>query len=814
LLTVRKEDEYEVSSLALVQGGFVGQLISCGLMSFIDCDYMRNLSMIGIEGLQIMKWFRILHCKQYLIRIVALGCLSVCIPIILIGAVYYHYAEQSVSKQIVDEAESSLLLSKDRVERILQGLELDSYRLATNSIVKNSINDSNFGDDLIGHGNIINLLEVTKNANDFISDIIYFNKQFRAVLSNKFGYITEKLYPDDQVIQAAMGLDQPARWVYLPYGKQMGYLSYVLHLPLMTKTEHTGGFIMIHANTQEISNYLVSSLSFSLKVSFLVLDDQNQYLLGTGEFSLNGDNESSIHVPVIRSIIGSKDHAGHLFDNSKALYAFFKSSLGRTYILKIPHTEITSNLKWNRMFFFITLSFFLGLGLLLTLVASLSAYKPIQQLLALGKKFYGGKAAQQQEKNEISFIRQCLNELKEKSDKLTETIDHLNPALIEQFFQKLIEENTVIERLVSENEHIRKFTAHSEYTILVVTVSDLHKDGRFSSNDQCILTFIIKNVMKELLEKEAHLTGSILQDSKGRGIAVLYGDDDMPPDDFLQAVKNYANKISSSIKQYLKLNVYIGVGNVYKNFTDISASYREALLALQKRIYRDYDSVLYITDSLPRTGTYYYPFHLKQTVVDTLAEGDYAKAEKSLNEYIRALRASESYEIVSHGYNALLYAIMDSLERKYEAEYLQLLDLRLFEQLQERKTPREVFDWFVEYLFPMYRKIQERHSNVHEIIQRVRRYIIDHVSEDLSLTHIAEIAGVSPSHLSRLFKKEMGISFLDYVLECKIREAMRMMDETDMSISEIAAKIGYSDRNFSRIFQKFMHMTPGQYRAM
>lgn len=72
---------------------------------------------------------------------------------------------------------------------------------------------------------------------------------------------------------------------------------------------------------------------------------------------------------------------------------------------------------------------------------------------------------------------------------------------------------------------------------------------------------------------------------------------------------------------------------------------------------------------------------------------------------------------------------------------------------------------------------------------------------------------MSPSHLSRLFKKETGVSFLEYLQECKIREAARLLNETDETIGEIAATIGYSERNLTRMFQKHTHMTPGQYRA-
>lgn len=85
----------------------------------------------------------------------ALGCFSVCIPIILIGTVYYRYAERMTLNQIEDEADSSLMLSQDRVEKILQALELDSYRLATSKIVQDSLDNSHFDEDLILHGDFI-----------------------------------------------------------------------------------------------------------------------------------------------------------------------------------------------------------------------------------------------------------------------------------------------------------------------------------------------------------------------------------------------------------------------------------------------------------------------------------------------------------------------------------------------------------------------------------------------------------------------------------------------------------------------------------
>ncbi|MBB6733480.1 enolase C-terminal domain-like protein [Cohnella zeiphila] len=57
--------------------------------------------------------------------------------------------------QIEDEADSSLMFSQDRVEKILQALELDSYRLVTSKIVQDSLDNSHFDKDLILHGDFI-----------------------------------------------------------------------------------------------------------------------------------------------------------------------------------------------------------------------------------------------------------------------------------------------------------------------------------------------------------------------------------------------------------------------------------------------------------------------------------------------------------------------------------------------------------------------------------------------------------------------------------------------------------------------------------
>ncbi|HYX51573.1 MAG TPA: helix-turn-helix transcriptional regulator, partial [Ktedonobacteraceae bacterium] len=70
-----------------------------------------------------------------------------------------------------------------------------------------------------------------------------------------------------------------------------------------------------------------------------------------------------------------------------------------------------------------------------------------------------------------------------------------------------------------------------------------------------------------------------------------------------------------------------------------------------------------------------------------------------------------------------------------------------------------------------------------------------------------------PSYLSRVFKKEMGITLTDYINKLRIEEAKYMLDHRNISVSEAALSVGFNDPNyFSKVFTKLEHMAPHDYR--
>lgn len=99
------------------------------------------------------------------------------------------------------------------------------------------------------------------------------------------------------------------------------------------------------------------------------------------------------------------------------------------------------------------------------------------------------------------------------------------------------------------------------------------------------------------------------------------------------------------------------------------------------------------------------------------------------------------------------------------------------------------------------------------VLRTAKKYIRDHLTENLSLTEVAEKAGVSTAYLSSLFSQHMGCGFVDYLNKARIDYATYYMENGEMKIYEIAFKAGFRDEKyFYRVFKKVTGQSPSEYR--
>lgn len=98
------------------------------------------------------------------------------------------------------------------------------------------------------------------------------------------------------------------------------------------------------------------------------------------------------------------------------------------------------------------------------------------------------------------------------------------------------------------------------------------------------------------------------------------------------------------------------------------------------------------------------------------------------------------------------------------------------------------------------------------LVDSAKKIIEKNFAGDISLEQVAKHVHLSPAYLSELFKKETGMSFIDYKTIIRIEYAKKLL-ETSMSISEISGKVGYSDpKYFSKLFKKITGKTIFEFR--
>ena len=84
---------------------------------------------------------------------------------------------------------------------------------------------------------------------------------------------------------------------------------------------------------------------------------------------------------------------------------------------------------------------------------------------------------------------------------------------------------------------------------------------------------------------------------------------------------------------------------------------------------------------------------------------------------------------------------------------------------------------------------------------------------ELSLKSLASQLGFSPSYLSVLIKKELGLPFQDYLMQERMKKAKLLLLTTDLKIYEIAEQVGFEDMNyFSQRFKQVVGLTPRQFK--
>lgn len=122
----------------------------------------------------------------------------------------------------------------------------------------------------------------------------------------------------------------------------------------------------------------------------------------------------------------------------------------------------------------------------------------------------------------------------------------------------------------------------------------------------------------------------------------------------------------------------------------------------------------------------------------------------------------------------------------------------------------------IEIIIQILRKISENSvTSEHPCVKTILEHINNKYMTRLSLSEISKELNYSSAYLSRLFKKQTGMSFAEFLQKKRIENSCRLLLSSDKKVSEIASMVGYSDlKSFQSAFKKNIGMPPKTYQKI
>jgi len=113
------------------------------------------------------------------------------------------------------------------------------------------------------------------------------------------------------------------------------------------------------------------------------------------------------------------------------------------------------------------------------------------------------------------------------------------------------------------------------------------------------------------------------------------------------------------------------------------------------------------------------------------------------------------------------------------------------------------------------KRTQDRDRTAHSSVVRAKAFIHDQYDRSLSLDQIAAVAGVTPEHLVRLFRKEEAATPMQYLWKYRMHHAIELLEQTGLSVAEIAERTGFKTvQHLSNMIKKHKGRCPSDIRQM
>lgn len=193
------------------------------------------------------------------------------------------------------------------------------------------------------------------------------------------------------------------------------------------------------------------------------------------------------------------------------------------------------------------------------------------------------------------------------------------------------------------------------------------------------------------------------------------------------------------------------------------------------------------------------------------------------NQIMNLLRFAEQEQYLTISYmQMLIHSFMEACSIACYEQKQNLSDLFdkkfSYEQMLNAWSSVDELEKGVDVVLSRYTRIlfgggEEASYSAQERVQEIIRYLEENMDRMISRREAAKYVFLNEDYFSRIFRKETGIGYKEYVLKQKVDYAKKLLKSTDMPVVMVSSRVGYENyTNFTQMFRKVTGMTPTDYR--
>lgn len=286
-------------------------------------------------------------------------------------------------------------------------------------------------------------------------------------------------------------------------------------------------------------------------------------------------------------------------------------------------------------------------------------------------------------------------------------------------------------------------------------------------------------------------------------------------------LKDDLEGLLEEIKSSVSTEMYLAVSKPVKSYRGLGEAYKEAENALHYKFIFENKRILFMKE----ISTYFSEKKLttevvQQEIEDLIRDGD----KQNILSYLEEAFGNDQEVLVNSNYDIFKNMAMEMMIYMFHYIYTQMLANRMeiwklkertLQKLSEIRTLKGMKEILIDAFFKACDEFaQNQMSHYSKIVCDVIYHIKNSYSDvDLSLQYLADEFHVNSAYLGRIFKKETGVNFADYLNLYRIDEAKKLLKETNLRGSELCKKIGFSNYNyFYIVFKKVTGQKPSELR--